>query len=289
MKKRAFTLIELLVVIAIIAILAALLLPSLSQAKNAARNAQCVNNLRQIGISFHAYIASHETPPTLRFVRGNQGTWWFDLLDLPRVYVPNSDFRWSAAFDDGPRTNYLGGVFRCPLNVGVGGKVTYAQTGNVVEEKLQPRTTYGYNAWGGDAQRGRLGLGGYNPLAEGPTLWPNLAHNSVPARESAVKSPARFIAFGDGFNRSTSTPDDAAPSLAATIAPFVDLIHGTSTMSTVPFKQGRNFKAHRGRCNRLFFDGHVASEDMRKAFGTSDDEVRTWNIDNEPHRNLLRK
>lgn len=124
-RRSGFTLIELLVVIAIIAVLIALLLPAVQQAREAARRAQCKNNLKQIGLALHNYLSSHSVfPPSFCIGAAKGGTWSITARILPFLDQANAfalaDL--TVGYGDAPNsTNGITSQFlpfdRCPSEV----------------------------------------------------------------------------------------------------------------------------------------------------------------------------
>ena len=144
LHRRGFTLIELLVVIAIIGVLIALLLPAVQSAREAARRAQCTNNLKQIALATHNY---HDTlgsfPPGAKYDRW--ATWYHFVLPFMESSQLQAAYNFDGSTVSAPSLTYnsvqnttvsytVVDAFQCPSDgvqrVQLGGPAPGAVQGN---------------------------------------------------------------------------------------------------------------------------------------------------------------
>jgi prepilin-type N-terminal cleavage/methylation domain-containing protein/prepilin-type processing-associated H-X9-DG protein len=217
--RRAFTLIELLVVIAIIAILAAILFPVFAQAREKARQASCLSNLKQLATAIQMYAQDYDSHwvPAYYYPAG-QGNitlglyWWYDLI---QPYARSYD------------------VWICPSWHGT---YDYGRKLLPADRPRPLRFSYAFN---------ELAFNAIDPNRPGKWTAPANAggytiDRDITPHESSIENPAQLFAALDGY-------DIDIWGLQLTDLP--------SWTEHKP--DGTTRKQHGGVMNVVFADGHV--------------------------------
>ncbi|HEY3915798.1 MAG TPA: prepilin-type N-terminal cleavage/methylation domain-containing protein [Verrucomicrobiae bacterium] len=207
-RESGFTLIELLVVIAIIAILAALLLPALARAKEAAKRTQCMSNLRQWGQAMSLYVDdNNQVFPRTKIPDGTPGAapgynednpTWTDLADFYYTPPPQGMDAWFNALppyigskplyfykaienDNAGIANFNGrqNIFWCPSSI----------IDPLINDNIRVALNYGMNS---------------KALDDAPA-------EIVYLKSQMITHPSAFVMFSDGRTLIDEAPFYGAP------------------------------------------------------------------------------
>lgn len=272
-RKRcfAFTLIELLVVIAIIAILAAMLLPALSKAKQKAKQAGCINNMREIGIALTMYPGDYSQYPNCLLGR-NTATGYY--VWQPRLLSLMGNNRKAFSCPAALSQSYWDTNLNNTL-AGPSGNLIYGEDG-----KVDP---YGILTGGTTSQGSRFSLG-YNDwglvmqstpvLGMGADVGATTAVNAV--KESMLASPVNMIAVADV--RSDTVAGQIQFSANTTPPTSWTVNQQLGWHPQVPCNR------HNFNTDILFAEGHVESPRRSDVIDPNNNFWRSrWNNDNQPH------
>ncbi|MEA2709666.1 MAG: hypothetical protein QOF78_2267 [Phycisphaerales bacterium] len=263
--RRAFTLVELLVVIGIIAILISVLLPTLSRARKAARSAQCLSNVRQLGMAFLMYTNTYRRSIPFYQNSEEQGLWIGQLRGVySRIDASRTCPEAWEPFNTTTPTERTGTAFNC-WGPATGAAFIGTQTGS-----------YGFNGW----------LYWFNtattPSRGAPVAAPALPFTlgyPDPQRDwfkvPFAKRGAEIPVFGDsvwvdGWPR----PDDGVP-LNLNVGMYITSGNTgipDQNFDTTSGKGGRHLgrwgiARHQRGINMVFADGHAAPVPLRELWG----------------------
>ena len=290
-SRHGFTLIELLVVIAIIAVLISLLLPAVQSAREAARRAQCTNNLKQLGLALHGY---HDTngvfPPGYLILPGGNalmGTpdpltrdagpgWAWGSLILPYLEQgavhASLNFNlpcWLPANTTGARTSL--GVLLCP---------SVSESSRTYDVKDQGGNTLAtlsrshYPANSGRQEAWAYAVDDWSTLSDGPiyrnsrtsvaSVTDGLSNTIFLGEHSAILSDKTWVGVVPG---AIGCPTPRFAFAACDVAATQVLVHsGPNPWENPPLVHPPNsrlcklcqmYAEHPGGCNVMMGDGSV--------------------------------